>query len=127
MVDTVRASKAKEGATKAKNAALEHEVGTLRRSVEQTGDEEALDFEEADTEEVARSFEVYGFFDTSIQKMWFDNDSVGRGTLNDSLTFLPSSVNLYLSSRLSDQFRALVELKHHRTRGPGVHERCPRT
>ncbi len=66
---------------------------------------------EKEEERVSRLLEIYGFFDVTFYKYFYDHDSGFHLFLNDKPSFVVSSLNLYLKSQMTDTLSALAELR----------------
>ncbi len=69
----------------------------------------AADFENYDVDEV--NFRVYGFYDVTFVKNFFNKDQGYAYVMNDASSFLISNINLYFDSQLSQNLSSLLELR----------------
>ncbi len=97
----------------------EGETETSREEIKVLAREEALaaveerelttGLEEYDVDEV--SFRVYGFYDVTFVKNFFNKDHGYNYVLSGASTFMISNINLYFDSQLSENLSSLLELR----------------
>jgi hypothetical protein len=86
------------------------ETKQLKEDLDKTRDELDSFIMAADTTDNQSKFSVYGFFDTTFYKAWYDKSNSVLKTQNPpKSTFMMNNINLFFKSEMTDSLEALVE------------------
>ena len=87
-------------------------IEALEKELEQKVDEKIFKAtSEMETEKTARLLDIYGFFDISFSKVFFEKGSYFGTSVPDKSSFIISNVNLYFDSQMTETLKALLELR----------------
>ncbi|MCP4675327.1 MAG: hypothetical protein GY854_07440 [Deltaproteobacteria bacterium] len=96
----------------AKDAARDEEVEGLKAAQEEMIDEQAMaGYEEGTEDSFEQMFDIYGFFDLTFAKTFFDKGSPYTAFIPEKSSFGMSNFNVYLRSRMTETLSALGELR----------------
>jgi hypothetical protein len=87
-------------------------VEELEAELEEVRDEQEFgDIEDEVEENHKRYFDIYGFFDLTFFKLFFEDDSAYAAALTGTSSFAMSNVNLYVQSHMTETLSALLEMR----------------
>lgn len=66
---------------------------------------------EEETDAFDKYFRIFGFFDVSLYKWFWEKDEAYNLWVHDDLTFLVSNLNIYFNSQISRSLSAVSEIK----------------
>ncbi|MBN2802649.1 MAG: hypothetical protein JXR91_06120 [Deltaproteobacteria bacterium] len=108
--DNIAALKKENEEAKKREAAKEKETLELKENLEQTQEDLDSLVMTVNEEHSSSKFSVYGFFDTTFYKAWYDQKNSVLITQNPpKSTFLMNNINLYFKSEMTPSLEVLVE------------------
>ena len=66
---------------------------------------------EAGDEEMERLVSLWGFFDLTFNKFWYEKGSPYNAYVSPSSTFMMTNANVYLQSHMTESLKALLEVR----------------
>ncbi len=96
----------------ARDATREDQFAELKTAQEELADEQEMaGFEEGMEDASEQVFNIYGFFDLTLLKTFFDKGSPYTAFIPEKSSFGMSNFNVYLSSKMTETLSALGELR----------------
>ena len=96
----------------ARDAARDEEIAELKTAQRDLADEQEMAAFDKEMEEgFEQVFNIYGFFDLTFVKTFFDEGSPYTAFIPEHSSFGMSNFNVYLSSRMTETLSALGELR----------------